>query len=98
MTLPWLSDIEHLPKVRFPKDNKVRFFMDFASWEGVPDDRDFYLTSEGPTEGYVTMVANGYGVRGDYGNGSIFIKRSDAFAVPHPAPLVPSTHHQTAKD
>lgn len=68
----------------FPHGNDVPFCMDFGWWSGVPSDRIFYLPH--PDEvvgGRVTMVASGYGVKGDYGSGAIMVKPDD---VPEPLP------------
>ncbi len=62
--------------MRFLEGNKCRFWMDFRLWEGVPSDRDFRVVGEGPHEGWVTLVAPGYGLPADYGNGSIYIRRA----------------------
>jgi hypothetical protein len=58
------------------------FWMDFACWEGVPSDRDFYLNGESaPQHKACYLVAPGYGVHGDYGNGSIMVKKADLTKV-----------------
>lgn len=64
--------------MRFPADNKIGFFMDFAYWEGVPSDREFVeRESSVPKDGWLALEAPGYGQKGDYGNGSIFVKAED---------------------
>jgi hypothetical protein len=63
----------NLPRVRFTHSNKVRYWMDFASWCGLPSDRDFFVVGNAP-HGCLNLVARGYGARDDYGNGSVFIK------------------------
>lgn len=68
----------------FTHGNEVPFCQDFGWWSGVPSDRIFYLPM--PNEligGRVTMIASGYGVKGDYGSGAIMVKLSD---VPEPLP------------
>jgi len=70
--VPTLEQLNGVKRYRFPADNKARYFMDFASWETLPADRLFYLKGDAPG-GRVELVAHGYGLRGDYGNGSIFI-------------------------
>jgi len=30
------------PSLRFPEGNRIGFWMDFAYWEGIPSDRDFW--------------------------------------------------------
>lgn len=78
MSVPWLSDIEDRPAIRFPKGNKIGFWMDFAYWKGIPSDRNFYFNGDSaPQHDSVYLVARGYGVRGDYGNGSIMVRKSD---------------------
>lgn len=67
----------------FSDKNAVQFHMDFSTWQHVPSDRIFYQDKEGPREGWVTLIADGYGARNDYGNGSIFVRASD---LPEPSP------------
>lgn len=54
--------------------NKIKFFQDFAFWQGVPNAPKFRLR-EVTDKAYV-LVADGYGSQqpGEkYGNGSIFV-------------------------
>lgn len=60
-----------LMRVRFPADNNVRFGMDFGFYEGAPSDRDFYAIKRAGD--FTELVAEGYGVKGSYGNGSIHV-------------------------
>jgi hypothetical protein len=83
MSVPYLSDLEGRPAVRFPDGNKIQFWMDFACWEGIPSDRDFYINGESaPQHASFYLVARGYGVRGDYGNGSIMVNKSALLMSP----------------
>ena len=66
----------------FPDENKVRFFMDFRVWEGVPSDRIFYHDQD-LTNNNVELVAVGYGARDSYGNGSIYVSKE---LLPEPTP------------
>ena len=69
-----------LPFVRFASGNKIRFFMDFNTWEGVPDDVQFYPIDE-LHNGLIGFIGDGYGVlpkynaAGKYGSGSIHIPK-----------------------
>ena len=82
MSVPALSDLEKLASVRFPSGNKIMFGMDFGCWEGIPADRDFYIIAEAPEQHQAFyLAARGYGVRGDYGNGSIMVKKVDLIAT-----------------
>lgn len=99
MSVPWLSDIETRPPLRFPKGNKIGFWMDFAYWEGIPSDRNFYIESEGPEQHKsVYLVARGYGVRGDYGNGSIMVKKADIAETFCPAPAALTSHNSNTQE
>ena len=75
MTVEWLSDLEesNAPRVRLPENNQATYWMDFSYWEGLPSDRDFFVLPH-QCEGWVTLVADGYGARGSYGSGSVFIE------------------------
>lgn len=70
--LPTLEQLNGVKRFVFPPDNKTRYWMDFASWEGLPSDRVFYLKGE-VSHGQLELVAMGYGLKDSYGNGSIFI-------------------------
>lgn len=77
MSLPTLDELQDsgVSRFLFPPDNAVPYWMDFASWEGLPSDRVFYLdATEKAPHARVTLRASGYGVAGDYGNGSVFMK------------------------
>ncbi len=60
-------------RVRFPPNNEARYFMDHSFWKGLPSDRDFYDCGPLRGNGWHDLCAIGYGVKEDYGNGSIFI-------------------------
>lgn len=69
-------------KINFPKGNQIRFEMDFHSWQGIPDDVDFFFEGQLAGGKYVELWADGYGGGihgrpGSYGNGSIFVRKGD---------------------
>jgi hypothetical protein len=73
MALPTIAELEDkgVPRLVFHRKNAVRYWMDFVSWEGLPSDRIFYRGDD--FNGRAVLYASGYGVQGDYGNGSVFI-------------------------
>jgi hypothetical protein len=79
MTIPTLSDLEASGqrRVRFRKGNKIRFWMDFSSWEGLPSNVDLFVNPECPHPGRVELCGRGYGVREYYGNGSIYLNTAE---------------------
>jgi hypothetical protein len=81
MSVPNLSDIEVQPPIRFPKGNRIAFWMDFSWFVGVPSDRNFYIRRQVPNHDSWDIVARGYGVAGDYGNGSIMVKNADIAVI-----------------
>lgn len=81
-TLISLEQTEAYPYVMFPEDNSIRFYSDFSVWEGVPSDRKFYpIDGSSNPKDFITLVANGYGIlknnkyglKGEYGSGSISV-------------------------
>lgn len=59
--------------LNFPANNQIVYFQDFQGFKGVPPDVNFY-----PTEivnETVCFVADGYGMKGKYGNGAIFVPK-----------------------
>jgi hypothetical protein len=80
MTVLTLEQAKKKPRMRFPEGNRIGFWMDFEYWKGIPSDRDFYIRGEAP-HGDLDLVAEGYGVRESYGNGSIFVARKDVPAA-----------------
>lgn len=79
--VPTLKQLNGVARYRFPEGNAARYWMDFAAWEGLPSDRIFYHKGN-VSHGQLELVARGYGLRDDYGNGSIFIDPGQL-----PAPL-----------
>lgn len=77
MTVPYLSDLEKQPALKFPKENEIGFYMDFAFWKGIPSDRAFYIKEYSESQDSYWLVAKGYGVKTDYGNGAICVKASN---------------------
>ena len=75
MSLLTLSDLERLPRIRFPAGNKVGYFQDFTFWREMPSHMDFYIVKI--KDDSMKLVAPGYGIKGDYGNGCIFISTKD---------------------
>jgi hypothetical protein len=69
---PTKEQLKGAKRYVFPDNNKAQYFMDFAFWETLPSDRIFYLKGDAP-HGHVELVAHGYGIEGEYGNGSIII-------------------------
>lgn len=75
-----------LPFVMFPDGNKISFWQDFSVWEGIPSDRRFYPKEE--TNGSIVFIADRYGIlknnkwnlRGEYGNGAIYVSTKDLTA------------------
>lgn len=60
----------------FQEDNKCNFYMDMWFWKGMPSDRIFYVKENSMlSPDLVELVAKGYGEKGDYGNGSIYIEK-----------------------
>lgn len=84
MALLTLQQAKTKPSLRFPAGNNIGFWMDFAYWEGIPSDRDFYIAGDAPHDG-IDLVADGYGLKNNYGNGSIFVDRKDVFCLHFPA-------------
>ena len=80
MAVPTKEQLKDLPSLRFPEGNKIEFFMDFCFWEGIPSDRDFYIAGDAP-HGTLDLVAEGYGIAGSYGNGSIYVNRRDVLGL-----------------
>jgi hypothetical protein len=89
-----LEQAKRKPSLRFPKGNKIGFWMDFQYWECIPSDRDFYIAGEAPHDS-LDLVAEGYGLEGSYGNGSIFVARKDVFClrIPDDLPAVSRASH-----
>ena len=78
MTLLTIEQVERLPRIKFPAGNSVRFLMDFGCYKGLPSNLDFYVVGPAPGNlGMVELVARGYGIKGDYGSGSIFMKLTE---------------------
>ena len=63
---------EGVKRYRFPEDNEVGYWMDWGFWRGLPSDRIFYHRGEVQHE-RSNLVADGYGAKENYGNGSIYI-------------------------
>ncbi len=80
MSLLTIEELKEKPSLRFPEGNNIGYFMDFAFWRGIPSDRDFYIVGDAAHD-CLDLVAPGYGVKGDYGNGSIFVDRKDVFGL-----------------
>jgi hypothetical protein len=74
-----MEQAEKLPRIRFPDENRISFFMDFAFWCGLPSDRDFFVVGPAPGGLGLEFVARGYGIKGDYGNGSVFAQLAYVF-------------------
>lgn len=96
MSLPTLADVADQPPLRFPP-NQIVYWMDFSSWRGIPTDRDFYIHKEAPSQhDSYYLVARGYGLRGDYGNGSMMVKKIDVMSAFCPA--VAAFHKRTPQE
>lgn len=65
-------------RIKFKPGNTVRWEQDFSSNEGMPADIWFTILDDSGERfshpNYIRLSAEGYGVRGDYGNGSIYIR------------------------
>lgn len=71
-----LEQLRQKTPVQFPEGNKIGFWMDFCFWKGIPSDRTFYITGDAPEQHKsFYLAADGYGVRGSYGNGSIMVRK-----------------------
>lgn len=66
--------LPHRP-IRFPDGNEIPYGQDFCIYHGIPSDRDFAVVQiwDG-LDGGVWFEAPGYGAKGDYGNGRIFVR------------------------
>ena len=58
-------------KIRFPKDNKLPYCQDMCFFRGVPD---LEWDVVGALGFGLRLQADGYGRKGDYGNGNIFVE------------------------
>jgi hypothetical protein len=81
MALMTLEQLKDKPSLRFPEGNEIGFWMDFAYWQGIPSDRDFYIVGEVAHLDRLDLVADGYGLKTNYGNGSIFVSRKSVFGL-----------------
>lgn len=74
--LPTIEELEcsGARRINFPPGNKAQYWQDFSYWEGLPSDITFFVDPTPLKPGCLILRARGYGVRGDYGNGSIFIQ------------------------
>ena len=60
--------------LRFPAENTVSYFQDFCSCRGIPSDIDLTIVDVwGGAMGGIWFEAPGYGAKGEYGNGQIFV-------------------------
>ncbi len=57
--------------MKFRIDNQIRYGQDHAQYVGVPSGIDFYVQPF--SESMYTLTAPGYGLRGDYGNGRLYV-------------------------
>lgn len=89
MALMTMEELKEKPSLQFPKENDIGFFMDFAFFRGIPSDRIFYVAGDAPHDS-LNLIAPGYGLRGDYGNGSIFVSRKDVFGLRIPETKSPT--------
>jgi hypothetical protein len=78
MTIPTIRQLEadNLPRVRFRVSNGAEYFMDHSLWRTMPCNVVFYVRPMRGFKKQSELLAPGYGVKDNYGNGSIFI--SDA--------------------
>jgi hypothetical protein len=83
MGLLTLEEAKSKPSLRFPEGNRIGFWMDFAFFEGIPSDRDFYIAGDAPHD-HLDIVAERYGLKGSYGNGSIYVDRKHVFCLRMP--------------
>lgn len=57
--------------IKFPAGNKIIFGQDFGWYRGIPDGLEWeveYATAHG-----LTLSAQGYGAKGNYGCGKIYV-------------------------
>ncbi len=75
MSIPTLKELEDakLPRVRFKEGNRAGYFMDHSFWRTLPDEIEFFVKAMKSHKTQVELLARGFGVAEDYGNGSIFI-------------------------
>jgi hypothetical protein len=64
-----VKDVAH----RF-KENNFRYWQDYQSKVSIPSGIDFFVKGE-LGNGMVIIAADGYGMQGSYGNGSLFVHR-----------------------
>lgn len=64
------------------EENKIPYFQDHRFYRGIPTGIDFVcklkqaILGDMPG-GYLELTAPGYGINGNYGNGSLFLKVAD---------------------
>lgn len=76
MGISQLSEYHESERYVFHPGNEISFGMDFRWFCGVPSELVFFKKGEIGSS-LIELVAIGYGVAGNYGNGSIVIKRDD---------------------
>ena len=65
--------------------NNILYFQDFAFWEGIPEDIIFDVELKRLDIDYeilddaIHLVADGYGRKGNYGNGALIVRLQNIF-------------------
>jgi len=56
------------------EENNIKYFQAHCFWEGIPTDIEFTVERlQGLAKNRFRLRAPGYGVMGDYGNGSLYV-------------------------
>jgi hypothetical protein len=64
--------------VKFKEDNNLQYSQDFRVWRGIPAGIDFKLVEQGSA---IVLRGIGYGEKGFYGNGPIFLSGAQRTAI-----------------
>lgn len=69
-------------KIKFPKNNKLRYSQDFSVGIGIPSGVEFEVEFLDDKKEKAKLIAYGYGFSGGkngkaYGNGAIYISKGD---------------------
>ena len=60
-----------LGKIKFPENNSIYYGQDFSQHIGVPSNVEFNIVQV--HKNFIQLRADGYGNKGNYGNGCILI-------------------------
>lgn len=71
MTIPTREQLRCLPTIRFPAGNGIHYSQDFCFYKEIPSAVEWYIA--GSNGGNVSLVREGYGIKENYGDGSLLV-------------------------